>query len=153
MLTKTEIKIAKYIQGDIPLVKRPFKHVGIETGMEENEVIEVVNSLLERGIIRKIGAVIRHRKAGFTQNAMVVWAVPGERCETVGNIFATFKEITHCYERIPPLDKKYNIFTMVHLRKNNWKELLKKLSSAVDIGDFKVLISEREYKKSSMTYF
>jgi len=153
MLTETEIKIAKCIQGDIPLVKRPFEHIGIETGMGENEVIEAVNSLLERGIIRKIGAVIRHRKAGFTQNAMVVWAVPGERCEAVGNIFATFKEITHCYERNPPLDKKYNIFTMIHLRENDQKELTEKLSSAVDIGDFKVLISEREFKKSSMKYF
>ncbi len=153
MLTETEIKIAKYIQGDIPLVKRPFEHIGIETGMGENEVIEAVNSLLERGIIRKIGAVIRHQKAGFTQNAMVVWAVPGERCEAVGNIFATFKEITHCYERNPPLDKKYNLFTMIHLRENDQKKLIEKLSSAVDIGDFKVLISEREFKKSSMTYF
>ena len=153
MLTETETKIAKYIQRDIPLVKKPFKYIGLEFGVEENEVIEVVNSLLERGIIRKIGAVIRHQKAGFTQNAMVVWAVPGERCEAVGNIFATFKEITHCYERTPPLNKKYNIFTMVHLRENDQKELIEKLSSAVDIRDFKVLISEREFKKSSMTYF
>ncbi len=153
MLTETEIKIAKYIQGDIPLIKRPFRAIGKESGIGEEKVIEAINDLIKRGIIRKFGAVIRHQKAGFIQNAMVIWAVPRQRCEAVGNILASFKEITHCYERTPPFEKRYTIFTMIHLQKNDRKELIQKLSTAIDIRDFKVLISEEEFKKSSMEYF
>ena len=153
MLTKTEIKIAKHIQGDIPLTKRPFKRIGEEIGTGEERVIDGIKSLIKRGIIRKFGATVRHQKAGFTQNAMVIWAVPDERCETVGKIFASFREITHCYERTPPFEEKYNIYTMIHLKENDQERLIKKLSSATGIKDFKVLISEEEFKKSSMEYF
>ncbi|MBE9547200.1 MAG: Lrp/AsnC family transcriptional regulator [Proteobacteria bacterium] len=153
MLTKTETKIAKYIQGDIPLVQRPFKRIGEEVGIGEEKVTEAINDLIKRGTIRKFGAVIRHQKAGFTQNAMVVWAVPDERCEAVGKTFASFKEITHCYERTPPFEEKYNIFTMIHFKENDQEKLLQKLSSVTGIKDFKVLISEEEFKKSSMEYF
>ena len=153
MLIKTEIKIAKYIQGDIPLVKRPFKHIGEEIGIGEEKVIDGINDLIKRGIIRKFGAVVRHQKAGFTQNAMVIWAVPEQRCEAVGKIFASFREITHCYERTPPFEEKYNIYTMIHLKENDQEKLIQKLSSAVDIKDFKVLTSEEQFKKSSMEYF
>ena len=153
MLTKTEIKIAKHIQGDIPLTKRPFKRIGEEIGTGEEKVIDGIKGLIKRGIIRKFGATVRHQKAGFTQNAMVIWAVPDERCEAVGKIFASFREITHCYERTPPFEEKYNIYTMIHLKENDQEKLIKKLSSATGIKDFKVLISEEEYKKSSMEYF
>ena len=153
MLTKTEIKIAKHIQGDIPLVKRPFERIGEEIGTGEERVIDGIKGLIKRGIIRKFGATVRHQKAGFTQNAMVIWAVPDEQCEAVGKTFASFREITHCYERTPPFEEKYNIYTMIHLKENDQEKLIKKLSSATGIKDFKVLISEEEYKKSSMEYF
>jgi DNA-binding Lrp family transcriptional regulator len=149
----SEIKIAMYIQGDIPLIKRPFERIGEEIGTGEERVINGIKGLIKRGIIRKFGAIVRHQKAGFTQNAMVIWAVPEKRCEEVGKIFATFKEITHCYERTPPFEEKHNIYTMIHLKENDQKKLIQKLSSITGIKDFKVLISEEEYKKSSMEYF
>ena len=152
-LDPSEIKIARYIQGDIPLIKRPFERIGKEIGTGKERVIDGIKGLIKRGIIRKFGAIVRHQKAGFTQNAMVIWAVPEKRCEEVGKIFATFKTITHCYERTPPFEEKYNIYTMIHLKENDQKKLIQKLSSITGIKDFKVLVSEEEFKKSSMEYF
>jgi DNA-binding Lrp family transcriptional regulator len=153
MSTETGKKILKLIQQDIPLDKRPFKSLGEEVHVSEEEVLKTIRSLIKNGIMRKFGAILRHQKAGFTDNAMVVWAVPSDKCETVGQTLASFREVTHCYERTPPFEGKYTIFTMVHFRGKEQESMLQKLSREVGIQDFKVLISKEEYKKSSMEYF
>ncbi|MCX5853593.1 MAG: Lrp/AsnC family transcriptional regulator [Deltaproteobacteria bacterium] len=147
------MKIAQIIQRDLPLEKRPFRELGNLTGMSEKDILEHIGDMMDRGVIRKFGAVIRHQKAGYTENAMVVWAVPEDQREAAGNILASFPEITHCYERTPPFEGKYAIFTMVHFREGEGDGVIRKLSEAAGIRDFKVLTSEEEYKKSSMEYF
>jgi DNA-binding Lrp family transcriptional regulator len=153
MLTKIEKKIAQLIQQDIPIVKKPFKSISEQAGGSEEEVLAVIHSLMQKGAIRKFGAILRHQKAGFTRNAMVIWAVPKEKIGAVGEILASFREVTHCYERTPHFGGDYNIFTMVHFQEGEQEKIIQKLSQAAGIKDFNVLMSEEEYKKSSMEYF
>jgi siroheme decarboxylase len=79
--------------------------------------------------------------------------VPGERAEETGAMFAAFKEITHCYERHPPFQGRYNLFTMIHTGEGKLESVIEKISKRVDISDYQVLVSEEEFKKSSMEYF
>jgi len=153
MISEKEKKIAQIIQGDLPLEKRSFRELGNLTGMSEAETLKSIGDLMTKGIIRKFGAILRHQKIGYTENAMVVWAVPSRHCEKAGNLLASFPEITHCYERTPPFEGKYTLFTMVHFRSGEEKTVIQKLSAASGIKDFKVLTSVEEYKKSSMEYF
>jgi DNA-binding Lrp family transcriptional regulator len=153
MISEQEKKIAQIIQGDLPLVSRPFKGFEDLTGLTETDILQLIHSLRNRGIIRKFGAILRHQKIGYTENAMVVWAVPSRHCEKTGNLLASFPDITHCYERTPPFEGKYTLFTMVHFRSGEEKTVIQKLSAASGIKDFKVLTSVEEYKKSSMEYF
>ena len=152
MLTETEKKICRIIQRDIALEERPFKGIAEKVGISEDEVLATVRGLMERGMIRKFGAILRHQKAGFPNNAMVIWAVAEESIESAGNTLASFKEVTHCYERTPPFAGKYNVFTMVHFGEDNQDRIIQRLSQKTGIKDFKVLTSEEEYKKSSMEY-
>ncbi|MBW2545541.1 MAG: Lrp/AsnC family transcriptional regulator, partial [Deltaproteobacteria bacterium] len=115
VITDMEKRVAQQVQGDIPLDKRPFDAIGKRIGISGNDVIDVLKRLKKKGTMRRFGAVLRHRRAGFSENAMVVWAVPEERCEEAGSLLASYREISHCYERTPPLEGVYNIFTMVHL--------------------------------------
>ena len=153
MLTETEKTVAKYIQGDISLAKRPFKHIGEETGLSEEEVIGTINDLKKKEIIRKFGAILRHQKVGIVKNAMVIWAVPEERCEAIGNILTSLREITHCYERVPPFEGEYNLFAMMHFRDDDPQRLIQEISLQTGIKDYIVLETEEEFKKSSMEYF
>jgi DNA-binding Lrp family transcriptional regulator len=121
--------------------------------MSEEETLKFIGDLMTKGVMRKFGAVIRHQKAGYTQNAMVVWAVPEDQREATGNVLASFPEVTHCYERTPLFEGKYAIFTMVHFRAGKSEAVIQKLSDAAGVKEFKVLTSEEEYKKSSMEYF
>ncbi len=66
------------------------------------------------GALRRISAVFRHQKAGFTFNAIGVWAISQEQVETVGRQMAEFKAVSHCYLRPTYPEWPYTIFTMVH---------------------------------------
>ena len=152
-LTPVEADIARRLQGDIPLVERPFEKIAEEIGLTEAEVLAVAGNLRTQGLIRKFGAIVRHQLAGYTRNAMVVWAVPPAQLAAVGKRLASFPEITHCYERTPAFEEKYTLFTMVHFRQDTNEDLLGKIAAAAGVGDFKLLRSIEEFKKISMEYF
>ncbi len=101
MLTDLEKKIIALLQTDIPVVKRPFLAMAEKIGITEEQFLKVLNDLNDQGMIRRFGATIKHQKSGFKANAMVAWKVAEDRVEQVGNIMATFREITHCYRRDP----------------------------------------------------
>lgn len=159
-MTDREKKVARQVQGDIPLDKRPFETIARRIGVAEEEVIETLKRLQERGVIRRFGAVLRHTRVGFSENAMVIWAVPEKRCEEIGSLLASYKEISHCYERTPPFEGVYNLFTMVHLRGDPGETgtvdrmgvFVRKISAAIGIGQYRILRTLEEFKKSSMEY-
>ncbi len=145
--------LLKLLQGDVPVEKRPFLALAARAGIDEQTALDTIRDLLREGTIRKFGAVLKHQRAGVTRNAMVVWAVPPERVEEAGGVFASFREITHCYERRPPFEGRYNLFTMIHGTGGTLEDLIAGIAGRVGIGDYRVLHSEEEFKKSSMEYF
>ena len=147
-----EIRVARELQGDIPLDERPFARIADTTGLNEEDVLAIAERLRAAGIIRKFGAVLRHQRVGYTHNLMVLWAVPADRCGEAGERLAAFREITHCYERTPPFAGRYNLFTMVHLRRTE-EMRLQEMAAAIGSDDFQVLRSLEEFKKTSMGYF
>jgi len=152
-LTDREKKTIRFLQHDLPLVSRPFAILEKTDNIPESEVLETLTRWQKEGVIRKLAALIRHREAGFTRNAMIIWAVPDERCPDVGNRLAAFPDVTHCYQRSPAFEGKYNLFTMIHLKDGPIEKLLENMSSAVAISDYVVLESMAELKKTSMEYF
>lgn len=145
--------LLKLLQGDVPVEKRPFLALAARAGIDEQTALDTIRDLLREGTIRKFGAVLKHQRAGVTRNAMVVWAVPPDRTEEAGRVFATFREITHCYERRPPFQGRYNLFTMIHTGKGSLEELIGTISGKAGIGDYQVLESLEEFKKISMEYY
>lgn len=139
-------------QDGLPVTRRPFDAWADGLGLEAGELISRLTLLKQRGIIRSIKAILRHRRSGFSSGAMVVWAVPEEQIDRVGRMVASRREISHCYER--PGFGEYNLFSMVHGRTN--REILQviaEVSSSTGIDRYKIYWSVRELKKSSMRYF
>jgi len=154
MISELGKKIINLIQGDLPLAPRPFAVLAERLGISEVTLLDEIKKLKERGIIRRFGATLRHQEAGFSSNAMVVWKVPEDRLEEVGNTIAGFKEVTHCYQRKPQKDWPYNLYSMVHgANHEDCHEIARRLSRKVGINDYALLFSEKEFKKTSMEYF
>ncbi len=153
-LEDREIRTVKITQEDMPLVKRPFLEWARELNMEEEELIDLMRSLRERGVLRRIGAILFHRRAGFSANGMAVWKVEKERVEEVGRFIAGFKGVSHCYERTTNRVWHYNLFSMIHGRERDEVEaLVRKIAEELCIKDYKLLFSNREFKKRRVRYF
>ena len=70
----------------------------------------------ERGLLRRVAAILFHRRAGFSANGMGVWKVPDEQILEVGRRMAAVRGISHCYQRPTYEDWPYSVFTMAHGR-------------------------------------
>lgn len=154
MLTDLEKHVIAVMQGDMPVVGQPYAHIAAQVGIDEDQLLNVLNRLAERGVMRRFGATLRHQKSGFTANAMTAWQVPEERIEAVGNTMAGFKAVSHCYRRDPKPDWPYNLYTMIHAKDEaGCRQAAKKMAEETGVQTYTLLFSRRELKKTSMTYF
>jgi siroheme decarboxylase len=154
MLTEIEKKIIASIQGDIPIVKRPYARISKQIDITEEILLKTLKKLCENGVIRRFGATLRHQNSGFESNAMAAWIVDEERIEEVGRKFASFRQVSHCYRRNPTGKWPYNLYTMIHARdENSCREAVRMMSEAASVYKYAVLFSRRELKKTSMKYF
>ncbi|MCL6560893.1 MAG: Lrp/AsnC family transcriptional regulator [Firmicutes bacterium] len=139
---------------NFPIVSRPFAAIGERLGMSEEEVIARVKEFIDRGIIRRLSVALRQQNVGFTANAMIVWKVPPERLDEVGNILASFPEVTHCYVRETAPGWPYNLYTMIHRpHREECLAIAARLSEAVGITEYQTLFSKQELKRSNPQYF
>jgi siroheme decarboxylase len=141
------------LQGDLPLQSHPFRDLAQALGISEQEIVDRVQALERGGILRRWGAVLRHRQAGYVANAMVAWKVAPERADEVGQIIAGFVEISHCYLRQVPDTFAYSMFAMMHARNDQQLlELVDRVAERSGCQEYLVIRSLKEFKKASMRY-
>ncbi len=151
--TPGEKNAARALQADIPLTIKPFHAIADACGLEPRALIDWLRALRQQGDIRKFGAVLQHQKAGYRENALVMWAIPEEAMINAGKRFALLPFVSHCYERKPSFQSKYNLFTMLHAQDETIADLIQRMSQSISCNDFLVLESLHEYKKTSPEYF
>lgn len=153
-LSAREIAAVRALQNDLPLVAHPFLALAKEAGMAEEELLAHARQFIEGGEMRRFAAVLFHRRAGFTANGMVVWNVPAERVVAVGQQFAGYPAVSHCYQRPCYPDWPYSLFTMIHARSQEECERhVREMAGAAGIHDHAILYSVREFKKTRVRYF
>jgi len=154
MVDDPDKKIIGLLQDDMPMDPRPFAIMADQVGITEEQFLSRVKSMVDSGIIRRLGATLHHQKAGFSANAMVAWIVPDSKVEEAGRIMAGFREVSHCYQRVTQGDWKYNVYTMIHGNsRDECREIARRISKNTGINEYAVLFSEKEFKKTSMEYF
>lgn len=153
-LTEPERAAVRALQKDLPLVERPFGILATEEGLSEDLLLDFARRFIERGVMRRFAAVLRHTRAGYRVNAMVCWRVPIERVSEIGEALAAHPSVSHCYERPVSPDWPYPLYTMVHCRtEEELERAIGDLSAAAQSSDHIVLRSVKEYKKSRVSYF
>jgi DNA-binding Lrp family transcriptional regulator len=123
-------------------------------GVPVDEVLRRLESLRERGALRRVAAILYHRRAGFSANGMGVWAVPEPDVLETGKRMAAFRGISHCYQRPTYADWPYSVFTMAHGRsKEECDAILDSIAEHTGIADRATLYSSTEFKKIRLLYF
>ncbi len=96
-LSEQERNIINAYQRDFPLHPRPFKQIGKNLGISEQDVLKIVGDLRERGVLSRVGAVVAPNRAGASTLAAL--SVPVEQLEDVAGRISEFPEVNHNYER------------------------------------------------------
>ncbi|NJO15447.1 MAG: Lrp/AsnC family transcriptional regulator [Thioploca sp.] len=155
-LTESEQRLIETIQGGLPLVARPYAAVGEQIGLTEAEVIASLAHLIQIGVIKRLGIVVRHRQLGYRANAMVVWDVPDAQVTAIGQQLGQFDGVSLCYRRARHLPEwPYNLYCMIHGKDRN--AVLRDLDKLIAIYNLshiphQVLFSRRCFKQSGACY-
>jgi siroheme decarboxylase len=155
-LTPAEIEFVRIMQRDLPITSTPFIDYAKELGITLPALQALHRQFLDSGKMRRFAAVLHHRQAGFSANAMGVWAVPGDdaQVDRAGELMATFRAVSHCYRRPSYPDWPYNIFTMIHGKsREECEQSLTAIAAKTGIRNHGALYSTREYKKVRVRYF
>lgn len=152
-LSQLEKRVLKALIEGIPLVERPYEEMAKNLGVTQEEVISAIKSLLEKKVIRRLGATLRHNLAGYEGNAMVAWKVPEERIDEVGKWFSEKPYVSHCYVRKTYQDWPYNFYTMCHAKtKEELKALIKEAAKELNLKDYEILFTVKEIRRKHAQY-
>ncbi len=153
---ETDVAVIRALQGPMDVVDRPYDEAGAAVGMSTDELLAHLEGMVERKILRRVAAILFHRRAGFSANGMGVWKVDPADVPDTGGRMAAVRGISHCYERPTYEDWPYSVFTMAHGRsKEECDAVLQSIADEHDLHgeDRAVLYSSTEFKKVRLRYF
>ncbi len=149
-----DIEVIRATQGDMPVIPEPYAPAADKLGISQDRLLSHLEEMQERRLLRRVAAILFHRRAGFSANGMGVWKVPDERIMELGPRMAAFRGISHCYQRPTYQDWPYSIFTMAHGRsKDECDAILDSIAAQTGIDERATLYSSTEFKKIRLLYF
>ena len=152
--TEEDKDFIRELQKDMEIIDEPFVNAAKNLGITEDELFSKMKHYESMGVLRRFAAILRHRQVGFTANGMIVWKVPEDRITSVGETLGSFPQVSHCYERPTYDDWPYNVFSMIHCKTHDEAyEVAKTIQDQIDVNEYKILFSSREFKKTRVEYF
>jgi siroheme decarboxylase len=149
-----DIAVIRALQGDMMVVEEPYAAAASELGLTQARFLDHLAGMQERGLLRRVAAILFHRRAGFSANGMGVWQVPDRQIFEIGCRMAAVRGISHCYQRPTYEDWPYSVFTMAHGRsKDECDAVLDSIAEQTGIDERATLYSSTEFKKIRLLYF
>jgi DNA-binding Lrp family transcriptional regulator len=147
-------EVIRALQGDMPVIPAPYAPAAARLGISQQDLLDHLDGMRDRRLLRRVAAILFHRRAGFSANGMGVWKVPDERILELGKRMASFRGISHCYQRPTYQDWPYSVFTMAHGRsKEECDAILDSIAQDTGIEERSTLYSSTEFKKIRLLYF
>ncbi len=151
-----DIAVIRALQGPMEATERPYETAAAEVGRSVDDFLAHLEGMVERKLLRRVAAILFHRRAGFSANGMGVWKVPDCDILEVGTRMSSVRGISHCYERPTYEDWPYSVFTMAHGRsKEECDAILQSIADEHGLHgeDRAILYSSTEFKKIRLRYF
>jgi DNA-binding Lrp family transcriptional regulator len=151
-----DVAVIRALQGPMEVRSDAYAPAAAELGITVERMLEHLEGMVERKLLRRVAAILFHRRAGFSANGMGVWKVPEDQIAEVGPRMAAVRGVSHCYRRPTYPDWPYSVFTMAHGRsKEECDAVLDGVAAVCGLGgdDRATLYSSTEYKKVRLHYF
>ena len=151
-LEVNEKLVLSKVQSELEIISKPFSFLcDDKLGLED--VLGIIRRLIDKGVIRRIAAVLDYRELGFTANVLFACEVPQEKIIETGERLASSEMISHCYERKTFQGWPYNLFAMMHGKSmDEIHELVNKFVQDEKIKSYQFLPTIAELKKEPVKY-
>ena len=134
--------ILNRIQSDFPMTKRPFLSIAENLGFSESDVMERLEQLKKKGIIRRIGGNFVPEKLGFV-STLCAAKVPENKIELFASVVNNYPGVTHNYER----NNDFNIwFTFISPSMDEIKKNIKQIKRKTGVTDIINLPATKVFK-------
>lgn len=144
--------ILSKLQDELAVTSEPFAFL-CDGGLGAEDVLRIITELIDKGVIRRIAAVVDHRKLGFVANVMFTAEVPQDRIVRAGKRLACSGIVSHCYERETFENWPYNLFGMMHGRSmGQIQRVVNEFVEAEKIDSFQLLPTTAELKKQPVKH-
>jgi DNA-binding Lrp family transcriptional regulator len=151
-----DVAVIRALQGPMEVRPDPYAPAAERLGIAEQRLLEHLEGMVPRKVLRRVAAILFHRRAGFSANGMGVWKVPEEQIMELGPRMAAVRGVSHCYRRPTYPDWPYSVFTMAHGRsKEECDAVLDGVAAVCGLGgdNRSTLYSSTEFKKIRLHYF
>jgi DNA-binding Lrp family transcriptional regulator len=140
------------LQEGIDVTSRPF-----DTLLDERaactDVVPLLVELKTLGVLRRIAAVLNHRKLGYTTNVLFAAEVPPESLVEAGRQLAKSRAVSHCYGRRTFDGWPYNLFAMLHARSETAiQRTIREFTSTAGVRSYCLLPTTAELKKQPVRH-
>ncbi len=155
MIPKRARALIERLQAGLPICPRPYAAIGVDCVMSEAEVIERLTRLKQSGLIKRLGVIVKHARVGYRANAMIVWNIPDEQVQYLGEQISQFAFVTLCYQRPKKNEWAYNLYCMIHGKdRATVLAQLAQLNESCGLNEFEqqVLFSRRCFKQRGAVY-
>ena len=134
-MDKIDSQILQELQDNFPLSERPYEVVADRLQISKGELWDRIQMMLDKGVIRRMGASFDSNKLGFRSTLAAV-SVDSELVDRAAEIIGRFYEVTHSYLR----NDVFNIwFTLIAIDDNKIENILEQIRKSLSLERSKVL--------------
>ncbi|MEW6680233.1 MAG: Lrp/AsnC family transcriptional regulator [bacterium] len=130
----------------IPIEKYPFRTIAERLKISEDEVIEKIKGLKNKGIIRFFRPRIDYRILGY-KSLLVGFYIEEQRINEIASCLKGFNIVSHCYIRKESPLFPYNLFLMLHAKKKEeFLQFVERIVKEYNILKYTLLFTKKEFK-------
>ncbi len=152
VLSSEQKYLLSKIPDDLPIGAEPFALL-CDRRLDRNMVLAILGELFDKGVIRRIGAILDHRRLGFVENVLTAFEVERQSVAKVGRTLAGLQMVTHCFERETFSGWPYNLFAMMHVQDIDViQQKAAEISRSSHVSSHVLLPTLKELKKQPVRY-
>lgn len=148
--------LVRLLQGDLPLVERPFSRMAATLAdcgydADEQQVLRDVQALVSAGVVRGFSATVRERTEPW-RIALTVWVNPHDAGEA-GSLISAFPEVLHCFDRRVPGSGRAIVAIVETPDRTALDRTVQRIRSAANLDAPRIAYPLRELKRAPMRFF
>ncbi|MBA3008693.1 MAG: AsnC family transcriptional regulator [Proteobacteria bacterium] len=145
LLDETNKKILNTIQLDFPIDPRPFQKIAGKLDLSEDELLQRVNTMKDKMLIRRIGGNFSPDRLGY-HSTLCAAMVEENKIDLFTQTVNSYSGVTHNYRR----DHRFNIwFTFIAPSVDIIKKSLEEISEKTGVKTILNLPATRVFKISA----